>query len=465
MIRNYLSRPALIKGSITPSLLVIVASFAVAIFGILFVISQQLDFSHRQVASDSALAMAEAGVNYYRWHLLQDSTDFTSGTGIHDYEDPEVGLIGQFNLTVTPPAESSNIVTITSTGWTNRYPKVRRTIRVRYGAISLTSFSFLHNSNVWFGNGVTINGPVFSNGGIRQDGTNNSTVESSKEIYICGLETGCTNPEEKPGIWGNGEIDDLWSFPVKPIDFDSIKVDFSKLKAASQTNGLYLGPSAAQGYHIVFVDNGDFSVYKVIGVNSFKGYSIEKGCENLYQDITSETLLGTYQISQRNIVFAEDTVWVDGVVNGEITLVAARFPIGSFETNIWITNDLTYLAKDGNSRLGLIAQKDIIIGRDVPEYFDLHAAILAQNGRIIRHHYNWFKCSHSSDKMKNEFNFYGSLISNFSSYWNFSQGPQSPAAGFIKSTLDYDTSMRTDPPPYFPNTIEYRFISWEEVRE
>ena len=463
MIKKYI--PLHFRGSITPSLLIIVASFAVAIFGVLFVISQQLDFSHRQVASDSALAIAEAGVNSYRWHLLQDPTDFTSGVGIHDYEDTEAGLIGQYELTITPPAESSNIVTITSTGWTSRYPKVKRTIRVLYGAISLTSFSFLHNSNVWFGNGVTINGPIFSNGGIRQDGTNNSTVESSKEIYICGIETGCTNPEEKPGVWGNGEIDEIWSFPVKPIDFDSIKVDFSKLKAFAQTTGLYLGPSAAQGYHIVFADNGDFSVYKVTGVNSFKGYSIEKGCENLYQDIVSEELLGTYQISQRNIVFAEDTVWVDGVVNGKITLVAARFPIGSFETNIWVTKDLTYLAKDGNSKLGLIAQKDIITGRDVPEYFDLHAAILAQNGRIIRHHYNWFQCSHSSDKMKNEFNFYGSLISNFSSYWNFAQGPKSPAAGFTKSTLDYDASMRTDPPPYFPNTIEYRFLSWEEVRE
>ena len=457
------------KGSITPALLVIVAAFIITIFGVLMAVSLQLDYSHRQIASESALSISEAGVNYYRWHLLQAPADYKDGTGqpgpyIHDYTDPEGVSIGKFSLEITPPAESSNIVTITSTGWTNRYPRVKRVIRVRYGAISLTSFSFLHNSNVWFGNGVTVNGPVFSNGGIRQDGENNSTIESSKEIYICGLETGCTSPEEKPGVWGKGTLSELWHYPVKPIDFDSIKVDFTKLKSAAQSNGLYLGPSGAQGYHIVFSEDGNFSVYKVTGVNSFKGYSLEKGCENLYQDITAQSLQGTYQVSEKSIIFAEDTVWADGTVNGKTTIVAARFPIGSFETNIWITNNLNYLAQDGNSKLGLIAQKDIIIGRNVPEDFTLNGAILAQNGRIIRHHYNYFKCSHSSDKMKNQLNFYGSLISNFASYWNFTVSPQSPACGFIKSTLDYDSFLLNEPPPYFPNTIEYRFISWEEVR-
>ena len=110
-----------------------------------------------------------------------------------------------------------------------------------------------------------------------------------------------------------------------------------------------------------------------------------------------------------------------------------------------------------------VQDADLVI-EAIPEDFTLNGAILAQNGRIIRHHYNYFKCSHSSDKMKNQLNFYGSLISNFASYWNFTVSPQSPACGFIKSTLDYDSFLLNEPPPYFPNTIEYRFISWEEVR-
>ena len=313
------------KGFVTPVVLIIVSAFVIIIYGILLILSLQLDFSHRQTANERALYIAEAGINYYRWRLKQNPTDY-SGAGEYEYSDPEGGQFGKYSLEIDPPSAESNVLTITSTGWTNQYPNVKRTIKVRYGAVSLTNFSFLHNSNVWFGNGTIINGPIFSNGGVRQDGTNNAKVESSKEVYICGIETGCTSPEEKPGIWGNGEIDELWDFPVAPIDFDSIKVDFNKMKTAAVSSGVYLAPSADAGYHIVFSATGNFSVYRVTGVNSFKGYSIEKGCENLYQDITSETLQGTYQISQKNIVFSENTVWVDGVVNGKNTGWAQQLP-------------------------------------------------------------------------------------------------------------------------------------------
>jgi hypothetical protein len=321
---------------------------------------------------------------------------------------------------------------------------------------------------MWFGDSITVNGPVFSNGGIRLDGHNSSTVESAKLTYTCGAESGCTpNPEEKPGVWGNGEIDELWSYPAVPIDFDNIKVNFSNMKTAAQSDGLYLGPSEAQGYHLVYIDDGSVSVYKVTGTTPINGYSLEYGCEILQQEIASETALGNYSLSSTPIIFAEDHVWVEGVVNGKTTLVAARFPLGTFNANIWIKDDLTYLAKDGNHKLGLVAEKDVIFTRGVPEYFDLHAAILAQNGRTIRHHYNKQGCregGQGADSQKNEFNFYGSLISNQRSYWNFSSGPGSPASGFVKTTLDYDPTNYGDPPPYFPSYGTYQFLSWKEVR-
>ena len=128
---------------------------------------------------------------------------------------------------------------------------------------------------------------------------------------------------------------------------------------------------------------------------------------------------------------------------------------------------ISYLAKDGNHKLGLVAEKDIIFTRDVPEYFDLHAAVLAQNGRTIRHHYNKQGCreqGQGQDSQKNEFNFYGSLISNQRSYWNFSSGQGSPASGFVKTTLDYDPTNFGDPPPYFPSYGAYQFLSWKEVK-
>lgn len=458
------------KGNVTPALLIVASSFVIVIYALVFILSLQFDYSNRQVATDKALQIAEAGINYYRWHLNEDPEDFQDGTGatgpyVHDYTDPSGGKVGEYSLEITPPTGASQTVTITSTGYTSQYPRVKRKIEVQYGKVVLTKYSFLHNSNMWFGNDIDVNGPVFSNGGIRMDGYNASTMESSRLTYTCGLETGCNSPEEKPGIWGNGEIDELWDFPVTPIDFDSIKVDFSSMRTAAQNEGLYLPASAAQGYHLVFDAAGIVNVYRVTGTSTVQGYSSEGGCENMQQDIVSQTLLSTHDLDDIPIIFAEDNLWVEGVVNGKTTVAAARFPLGTFNAVIWIPNDLTYLAKDGNHKLGLVVEKDIIFTKEVPEYFNLNGALLAQNGRTIRHHYGYFGCkSGGNDKMKKEFNFYGSLISNLRSYWNHSSGPKSPASGFVKTTLDYDQTNFDDPPPFFPAFGGYQFLSWKEIK-
>lgn len=459
------------RGTITPALLIITSSFIIVIYGILFVLAMQFDFSHRQIASDKALHIAEAGVNYYRFLLDANPNDFTDGTGgpgpyVHEYKDPQGDVVGYFSLEITPPSHSFPVVTILSTGWVNQYPKIKRAIEAQYGQIVLTRYAFLHNSNMWFGPDITVNGPVFSNGGIRQDGTNTSTVESAKATYTCGLETGCLTPEEKPGIWGNGNLKSLWNFPTRSIDFESIKVNFINMRSQAKSNGLYLGPSGVQGYHIVFTNDGYLSVYKVTGALNIPGYSWENGCENLYQEIVSETAIGTYSVSETPIIFIEDHVWAEGVVNGKTTLTAARFPLGTFNANVWLTANLTYLAKDGNHKLGLIAEKDVVFGLNTPETFELNAAVLAQNGRIIRHNYGASGCYKAlgKDRMRDHFVFYGSLISNLRSYWNYSSGPQLEASGFEKSTLDYDQTNYYDPPPYFPSYGTYEFISWKEIK-
>ncbi len=460
-----------VQGMVTPLILIISTVFIIVIYAILFVLAMQFDYSNRQVASEVALQIADAGINYYRWHLYESPNDFQDGTGvpgpyIHDYTDPQGGITGKFSLEITPPSPSSQIVTIESTAWTNQYPKVKKIIKAQYGRVALTQYAFLHNANLWFGNDITINGPLFSNGGIRQDGTNTSTVQSSKATYICGAESGCSSSgETKPGIWGNGKIQSLWQFPVIPIDFDSIKVDFNQMKSAAQSSGLYLAPSGAQGYHLVFIDDGTVNVFQVTGNNYVKGYSLENGCEDLYQTIISETLIGNYLLSSNQIIFAEDNLWVEGVVKGKTTVVSARFPIGTYDTFIWIPDNLTYYDKSGDYSIGLVAEKNIIMTRDVPDDLEIDGALLAQNGQIIRHHYGYFGCkSPGTDKIKHELIIYGSIISNQRSYWNFSSGPKSPASGFQKSTLNYDPNIYYSPPPYFPASGQYNFISWSEER-
>jgi len=456
------------KGTVTPALLIIASAFIIAVYGLLFILTLQFDYAQRQISSEKALNIAEAGINYYQWHLIKNPSDFQDGTEdpdgpyIHDYEDPQGGEVGKFSLDITSPTAGDPVVTIRSTAWTNQHPKVTRTIEARYGKVNLTAFAFVHNTNLWFGNDITIIGPLFSNGGIRMDGTSDSSVQSAKETYTCGVESGCKDPTEKPGVWGNGKDQALWEFPVPPIDFDAIAVNFSQIKDAAQADGLYLGPSGEQGFHIKFSDDGTFDVYEVTGTDYIKSYSPEKGCENLYQTILSEVLLGSYPVVDYPTIFVEDTLWIEGTLDGEVTIAVAKFPLGSFTTYTYIPNNLVYEVKDDTNNLGLISYDDIVFTRDVPDYFNLEGSYIAHQGRIIRHHYGVTDCKSSgTDKNKNQFTFFGTMVSRDRSYWNFSSGPGIPASGFVKSELSFNPDAASDPPGYFPAS-QYQLISWKE---
>jgi hypothetical protein len=451
------------RGSITPALLVTTASFIIAIYGLLFGLTLQVDFSHRQTASEEGLHIAEAGINYYRWHLAHDPEDFQDGSGQpgpyeHEYLDPQGAATGKFSLEIDPPAQGSSIVTINSTGWSYEFPEIKRTIKAQYGKQSFAQFSFLQNASSWYGTNITVNGQVHSNNGIRMDGTNTSLVTSAKETYTCGSETGCSPPQEKPGVWGSGGDQGLWQFPIPPVDFDAVSFDFAQMKQDAQNGGLYLGPSESRGYHLLFSGDGTIRVNKVTGTRYYYGYSVEEGCQRLYQRINNETLVGTFNVSEVPIIFAEDYLWVEGVVNGRVTVVAARFPIESNKMNVWIPNNLTYEAYDDTNSLGLIAQNDIYYTKDIPNDFKIDAVLMAQKGKIIRHGYFWW-CGGSSGAVKDKLTINGSIISFLKSYWNFGSGPSS---GFRERIVNYDTNVLFAPPPYFPTSGEYQFISWTE---
>jgi len=465
------------KASITPALLIITGSLLVVIYGILFVLSLQFNYAQRQLGNESALHIAEAGVNYYRWHLAHDPDDFTDGTGTpgpyeHEYFDPQGNPIGKFILEITPPSQGSSIVTIKSTGFMYQFPEIKRVVSVRYGIPSFAKYSFLSNASSWYGTGITVNGLVHSNNGIRMDGTNTSLVTSAKETYMCGYETGCNPPEQKPGVWGSGGDRGLWQFPVPAVDFDEISLDLNRMREASQTEGLYLPSSGARGYHFIFSSDGTFTLKRVNSVSSIKGYSVpgegigqegQGGCRNLYQIITNETTLGNYNLEENPIVFAEDDIWVEGVVKGRITLVSASFPIQSSEKDIWIRGNITYTRHDGSDVLGLVSQDNIFFVRDVPDDFRIDAVLMAQKGKIIRHKYTNSSCGNTVGSVKNSLTINGALINYYKSYWNYISGG-TLVSGFRTRTVTYDSHLLYSPPPYFPTTGEYEFISWTEEK-
>lgn len=464
------------KGTITPALLIITSAFLIVLYSILFVVTLQFQYSNRQVGSEIALNVAEAGVNYYRWHLAHDPDDFTDGTGgpgpyEHEYVDPQGNAVGKYSLEIIPPSSGSSIVTIRSTGWTYQFPNITRTITTQYGIPSFSRYSFLSNSSGWYGSGITVNGLIHSNNGIRMDGTNTSLVTSAQSTYMCGSETGCSPPQSRPGVWGSGGNQGLWQFPVPPVDFGTISVDLTNMRTSAQSSGLYLPDSGSRGYHLVFANNGTVSVYRVTATNVVRGYSVPGeglgaegggGCRNLDQLIASEVLIGTYNLSATPIIFIEDDVWVEGTVRGRTTVAAATFPIQSSNVDIWIRNNITYTAYDGSDVLGLVSQNNIFFVRDVPNVFQVDAVLMAQNGKIIRHRYTNTSCSSGIvGSVKNSLTINGALTNYYKSYWNYTSG-STLISGFTTRQINYDANLLYAPPPYFPTSGEYEFISWLE---
>jgi hypothetical protein len=452
------------QGTILVTLLILAATFIIIIYSLLAVISTQFDFSFRNVAGDQAFHIAEAGIYYYRWHLLQAPGDYQDGTGqagpyVHDYYDPQGTLIGQFSLEITPPDPGSYSVLIRSTAWTSRYPSIRRTVSARLGSATFANYTMLNNESLWIGEGVTVNGKIHSNSGIRQDGINTSTVESSRATYICDKDTGCDPDEVKPGVWGSGEDSTLWQFPVPSIDFGALAFDFGRLRTEAQNNGVYLGPSGYYGYNLVFKSDGTVDIFIVTDAQGYVGWDSETGCANRRERIREQTLQGTYNLSDNPIIFLEDMVWVSGTVNGQATVVAARFPLDTYNTNIWIPDNLVYADKNSDDVLGVIAQNDIYFARDIPEVFEINAALMAVNGHVIRHGFFWF-CGEHSNAVRLNLTIFGAIISNKKAYWNFGTKPDS---GFRDRTaaITFDPQLADDPPPYYPQLGGLNFIQWQ----
>src|SRR3989344_245373 len=143
-------------------------------------------------AQSEALAVAEGGLEYYRWYLAHNPGDLTHGTGEagpYDIEipDPEGGVAGTASLSIDGNVSCgiTTSIDIASTGTSARDASASRTVVGRYALPTVAQFSYVLNSSVWAGGDRIINGPYHSNGGVRMDGTANAPATSSVSTWVC----------------------------------------------------------------------------------------------------------------------------------------------------------------------------------------------------------------------------------------------------------------------------------------
>lgn len=405
--------------------------------------------SNRKHDRDLAFHIAEAGINYYRWHLAHNQTDYTDGMDQpgpyqHPYNDKDGNPLGYYSLNITPPLSGSTVVIVESTGWTITSPNATRKIRVRMGAPALTDYTFLSNAGLNFSFTTVVHGPVHSNNNIRFDGTTDSWVKSHTFIQ------------------GGGGPKSFWQYPVPQIDFFSVTADLAKIRDLADNGGLHLTSSGKEGYQMVFNGNS-FALYKVTSKDCYNGEGRwRKKWSGWYWDgaiycfdIGNRVFAQNYTIPANGAIFVEDNVWIEGTVNGRVSIGVGKFPVQEPYKRIFISNNLTYAAKASDDVIGLLAQGDIVVPYEAPDVMEIDAALLSQFDKIYRPFYY--------ENMKDTLTIFGSQISYDGGGWKYVNGWGNVISGFVNTNHSYDANLRFYPPPGFPVGTTYELISWEEV--
>lgn len=428
-----------------------------------------------------AFHIAEAGVEYYRWHLAHDTDDFQDGTGeegpyVHDFYDKDGAKIGEFSLDITPPEIGSTLVVVESTGTVEADSNISRTIRVQLAIPSFAKYAFVADSDMRFGEGTEVFGPIHTNGGIRFDGLAHNLISSAKETYDdpdhsgsneFGVHTHVSPTDPLPPSAVPVRTDVFMSgreFPVPAVDFAGVLSDLATIKAKAQDNGHYFSSSGRLGYHIILKTNDTFDLYEVRSVMprpgwfcyDYSGYSGQDGWGTW--SIRRERFLGNYNNPENGLIFVEDDVWVNGQIDGaRITIAAGRFPDSpSTRKSIVVNEDLLYTNYDGSDSIALIAQHNINVGLYSENDLQIDAAIIAQQGRVGRHYYN-SGCYPYDERDTITLN---GMIGTKERYgFAYTDG-----TGYENRNINYDTNLLYSPPPEMPLTSDqYEVISWEEV--
>lgn len=436
----------------------------------------------QRIQREQALAVAEAGLNYYAWHLAHYPSDLRDGTTnpgpyVHSYEDPEGGAAGTFSLMIDGNlrCDQPTLIDITSTGSTAANPARTRSVFGRYARESVAAYSYIVNSSVWAGANRIVHGKYHGNAGVRMDADNRSIVESSVATWSCTSTFGCSPTQQKPGVFGAGTNPSYFSYPTPQVDFGGITVNLATIKAVAQTGGgIYFGPASGsqskRGYHLKFKSNGTVDVYRVSDTTEVWTYS--SAVADYYKESTiikTEVFIGNYVIPEScGVIFVEDRAWVEGIVNGKVTVAAADLSGSGYNPDGFIPNNITYASYDGTDGLTFVAERNLLIPLNSPDVMEIHGIFIAQNGNYGRNHYEYgtshsVPSAYSSYVLQSTLTTVGTIVSNGRTGTSWVCGGNI-CSGYQNRIDTYDGTQAYNPPPFTPYTsTQYNFVEWRET--
>lgn len=491
--RMYLSdRARRHSGSITLIVLIFAGIFLMVLSAVSgYIISQNRIQDVTRVRAE-AFNVAEAGLEYYRWHLAHFPNDLTNGTGQPgpydiNIPDPGGGSAGTAALTIdaNTACGKTTSIDLISKGTAADDASHPVTLEARYARPSVASYSYIVNDSVWAGADRVINGPYHSNGGIRMDGTANAPVTSSVSSWTCTDSFGCSpsggpwwNPTypTKPGVFGSGTNQNLWSYPTPQVDFAGIAANFSSLKSTAQSDGIYLpryssgNPNSSayhKGYHLIFNSNGTVTVKKVTSTTRMNTTPVNSADPSTdYSLINNETTYNTYTIPANcGLIFVEDNAWIEGTIPAKVTVVVANPDTSGVQPDAFLPGDIKYASGDGSDGFTLISDHNILIAPNSPQDMTLDGIFVAQGGAFGR---NYYSCnSYPSYSQKGTLTILGSTISDkrTGTQWSGSACGKSYSSGYATRVDSFDRNLANNPPPFTPAlSSDFKFVEWQQLQ-
>jgi hypothetical protein len=478
------------KGSILIYTLVMISIISILLTASMKVVVSNINYGINRESKEESLQIAEAGIYFYRWYLAhkveglskkQIRNFWSSGSayGVNTPYENDFDGLGKYSITVDPPESNSTVVIVESTGWTYKNPDLKRTIKVRFRQPSWSEFSVLCDSDIRFGSGTDVYGPIHSNGGVRFDGVAHNIVSSSLANYddpdhAGGNEFGVhthvspTDPLPPNSIPSRTDIFEIGrSFPVATKEFDSVLSDMADMKnEAGCTNvGSYCSSDSIISANGIYFNNSNDGRHIILKTDGTMDVSVVSSFDSDSNGILSESGFTNYSIPNGGVIFVENNVWVEGQINNKKITITAADLSGGPDSNVFIGKDILYTNYDGSDIIGLIAQGDVDIILNSEDNLRIDGALLAQNGRVGRKYYGsyctswwWWICTNMESDIKDTITINGSIATKQRYGFAYTDG-----TGYTNRNLIYDNTLLYYPPPYFPTGTNYAIDLWEEI--
>lgn len=400
-----------VRGYFTFLVLMVASLFLWYLSTLITSVTSLQSFETAENVSTQAFASAEAGLEYYRWHLSVFPSDLTDGTGhggpyVHTVANNLGAAVGSFSLSIGGDVYcgTTTDVTITSSGMgtTSAGSLVTDTLFARYALPSVSAEGY-------------VSAPTFNPSGT-------TTLLPTLESF-------------------------------------------------AKQNGIFL-PATSNGYQIVFNPDGSITASPVTAVQSVWGYSTQNGWQQENSIISTVSSGTTYTLpASCPLVFVDAPVWAEGTVSGRIALVSANMNSGgtaavSPATNVFLINNITYENASGDG-LTLIGQGNVLVDLQSPDIMELSGVYVALNGMFGRNEYlstgpDAVPSNFSSDVTRTSLSVLGTVASNASSSVAW-YGNGNFLSGYATNSFAVDESLAAYPPPFAPtSTTTPGFIYWQQ---